>query len=438
MDTIQRNFWEDVRKSEGPEYSQFIISGFWTRTTIMVYLPNDFTALELEQMLDRSLPQGTFTILADGAITQDSTTLPSSPSIITIKLRGIRAGAKKDHKSNQENRHPRQTNTGTSISSSSRAPLAEIDPLQLKDAWSNSQNQNEPSANIDLGTHQKLEQKLAEILTDRGLLPSSKTAHVKHIMGKLPHKALRAALQAEDAWVQLKQLASSKYLELLPPQLLQKKEDTNSNKAALLPTDLSIPQGAWINDDDSEATVIEFSSVNPHSRGIACATVEQAMTYIKNTSEQSNHGLALLVPSCDIFPPSIFTITRVRTSLIHNLSKEPCLFDCQVIQLGKLQVLRKIVDHSIPIPPDAVKILFLSYKTEVTENWETYCKDALKSLFQTVPDLSAATLSTLTKQTNPKRSEVRIMMLVRKQSMPSILKTSGQHNWYCILLDNDE
>ena len=62
----------------------------------------------------------------------------------------------------------------------------------------------------------------------------------------------------------------------------------------------------------------------------------------------------------------------------------------------------------------------------------------MKHLFKAFQRLDTATLSVLQRNSSPKRSDAKVILLIRKAALVEVLRGSGSNLWYNILLDDSE
>ena len=251
---------------------------------------------------------------------------------------------------------------------------------------------------------------LRDILHGHGV-PEDRTEERAHLaIQKIGAAKLQEAVDSRNAWAQLKALGSTpkvNFLWVKPDELdaqIKKKAQSKfkiqtsqkkQNPAGkfqfaaqdLDPSFLKIVPGTFVLEDGSTVSQIPIMDVQAHRAGIAFATTEDVLPYLKEEKSISLDGLAVLTTTR--IPPhqqGLLPVTNLRIPAQVCPTDDPILIDGSLVNLGDRTISRARNDQTAEITElKTATLKLMLYKDETTIDWEQLKQAPLRTLLQRFP-----------------------------------------------------
>ena len=331
---------------------------------------------------------------------------------------------------------------------------------------------------VTFGGHgDELQLAVAAILKDHGVFGERVVNRAKEVVEKLGKTEVQHAIKSIRPWVALKQLANQltpkltlvwedEFNQVVKSRSKQNKavgwkrndgEKFSPAKVTILPEDIQVPAGVFVQDDGSVVHQIAIQQVGSIGKGLVVCTEEEAHQFL-HESCLSNQGLAFAVvnPSIEFVAansePERFPASCVST-------QEPMLVSAVIVQKGK-QGIKRASPSTKPkideVPVKTAKVLV--YKDQVDIPWETFQEGPLKYIVNQLRVLAVCRkpgckceswhvgesqseplldvwnrdfLTTGFKKAKPSEGELFACAIrVRSEVFPDIMKQSGQGGIY--------
>ena len=331
---------------------------------------------------------------------------------------------------------------------------------------------------VTFGGHgDELQLAVAAILKDHGVFGERVVNRAKEVVDKLGKTEVQQAIKSIRPWVALKQLANQltpklnlvwedEFNLVVKSRSKQSKavgwkrndgEKVSLAKVTVLPEDIQVPAGVFIQDDGSAVQQIAIQQVGSIGKGLVVCTEEEAHQFL-HESCLSNQGLAFAVvnPSNEFVAansePERFPASCVST-------QEPMLVSAVIVQKGK-QGIKRASPSTKPrideVPVKTAKVLV--YKDQVEVPWDNFQEGPMKYIVNQLRVLAVCRkpgckceswhvgesqneplldvwnrdfLTTGFKKARPSESELFACAIrVRSEVFPDIMKQSGQGGIY--------
>ena len=404
----------------------------WNAKSIEMIVPNTITALQLRNSIS-SIIGRTCSLRVDGQHVSDDVALAacSLSQVIRVKPTGLLGAGKWGNWGNDYHHDSGSANT-------------QIDPLQQYDAWAQSSSSAGPSWKTPSNENAKATAinpyKLLKELMANHIHQKFLQTHVSFILRKLGKANVLYAFEQTDAFKALKDLAYKQSLDLVPDKFAIQVDTLQEPALTLNIQDYTLPSSTWIEDIGKKLVpILDVAQIralaSKDATGIALASVEQAQAFLTGC-ELSTSALALVIP-CDDKPlqTSRFHVKQ-SVALMHKKTEQQIVFECFIVQLGKIVISRQVQQHALPIPAPSSRVVFILHHNE-QEDWEQRCKFSIKFLLTDIPTLEGALLTIITRSVSRDKKTIRITALLKTVSLPDILRLSGDP-YFIIPLDSEE
>ena len=255
---------------------------------------------------------------------------------------------------------------------------------------------------------------LAAILATKGVPSHLAAERASAALKKLGSMAVQTALTQTNPWAALKALttrpgsnfqfvtkaelqdyistkANSKHGATVPSH---KKKDKKTSKDATVPSMaldpavLQLDPSHFVDDEDDQLPQIPLAQVVADARGVALATLSEALPYLREVKHISADALGLLI--LDEVPSHLkgmATISAIRFPVTYLPTKDPLLIQGSLLQLGDHSVERKVIQDPVDMMDLAdTKVLKLQmFRDELSNQWEQITTAPIRHLFQMVP-----------------------------------------------------
>ena len=262
------------------------------------------------------------------------------------------------------------------------------------------------------GDGDTLEMRLATLLAQKGVPEDRANERALAGLRAVGEQTVEQALGSRNPWAILKQAASKPNVRFmwvrhdeLMKQVRQRAEESygvanavrkkdkgkqrnDSAPVQLIPAQLSLIRGLFVDDGGNEMTQIQFEEVKSQATGVAIATVAQVVPFLVEGKSLSVGPLAILTTAeVPHEQQGLLPVQRIRFPAEYIGTKEPVLVQGSLIQLGDGLVVRK-KDTNQPVV-EANKtctlrlVVFRDEWEEAQLSWTDLCKGPVKTLFLT-------------------------------------------------------
>ena len=270
------------------------------------------------------------------------------------------------------------------------------------EAWMHALSNRDPIRGcgaIDFATAQAA---LTELLPSKGVPVDRASERAALALKRLGLNPILRALAADNQWQALKSLGSNNerpFMWVSADELKQhiahkahqkfgasgknktkKPKDDKFRPPLSLPIDqLAIPDGAFVDSAKHAVLQIPLEKVKADARGIAVASVEQAMRFLQDGKCISTDHLALLT-SIEIPAPTPGHLIVENITWPAIFQKDPLLVKGSLLQLGDQHVALKKGPPPASSAVATVLMRFQVYKDQWPHDWQTFIKGPLRQL----------------------------------------------------------
>ena len=262
---------------------------------------------------------------------------------------------------------------------------------------------------------------LAALLATKGVPSMLAADRAAAAIKKLGHQAVTQALSQSNPWQALKALttrpghgfqfvqklelkeyidakAQSKHGATLASSKKKDKKPFKSSEHApvkLDPATLQLDPTHFVDDEGDQVPQINLSQVVADARGLAIASLTEALPYLQERKHISADALGLLI--LEEVPANLKAsaeIISIRFPVTYLPTKDPLLINGSLLQLGDHEISRR----PVPDPVSAMDLAesnvlkVLIYRDELESIWSQIAESPVRQLLQLVPLLRLCTL----------------------------------------------
>eukprot|EP00435_Cladocopium_sp_Y103_P070894 s259_g36.t1 len=266
----------------------------------------------------------------------------------------------------------------------------------------------------------ELQAQLAALLATKGVPSSQAADRAAAALKKLQASAVQSALSQANPWQALKALttkpgcgfqfvlktelqahidskAKSKHGAHISVQ--KKQKDKRPSKpdvpgALLDPETLLLNPAHFVDDEGDQVAQIKLSQVTADARGIAIASLNDTLPYLKERKNISSDALAILIT--EEIPPQLkatANVTAIRFPVTYLPTQDPLLIHGSLLQLGDHPVTRQSLNDPVKamdiVETHVLKIQM--FRDELSSLWDAIASSPVRQLFTLVPLLRLCT-----------------------------------------------
>ena len=251
---------------------------------------------------------------------------------------------------------------------------------------------------------------LASLLSEHGVDAGESLARAKDLMQQLGDTHVSAALQANNAWRELKWLANQMRppLVLIKPSELQraiekrggtfqvgnkrhkrpKGQGKGKHAPSLDASMLRLEPGLFQDQQDQALSQVAVASIGPQVSGVVVLNQAMAEPYLKANRCMSAGALGLFVVDSTVPSVTTLSVSSVRVPLMCTANSEPLLVDGLLYQLGAQHVKRSMPPAGCTVKAVATCVVkALVFRDMTEENWQQVCAHPLRHIFSKVSPL---------------------------------------------------
>lgn len=317
-----------------------------------------------------------------------------------------------------------------------------MDPLMQKDSWmewrktkTNQQN-DEPasSSNEKRPNYKQVTLQLAKLLEKHEVHIRHSQQHSKTIVQKLSLRKTHELLQNENAFDVLKESLSKMNFEIIPDKIKIKFHSKNlfsEEEFETMVQKLILPLKSMQQEGTGEdIEQIPFSSLKITAKGIAICSLSQALPFIKMKDPFSEQPLALLVVYQNEDVSEISKEDKVlacRIALKQDDTSVPSIFQCLLAQIGKIKVIRTVVNTTMHIPEKICRTMLTIGKDDVKEDWGGVKSNPIAYVYKVHPHLKEIIITNRLIHHKQEKHFSLVLVTTRNATLHTLLKLSGEH-----------
>ena len=253
--------------------------------------------------------------------------------------------------------------------------------------------------------------RLSTLLVEHGVAPGEALDRARHVIGILQESHVDAALNASNAWREMKWLANQQRppLSLIKPSELQAvveqrggtfqvgnkrhkqpKGQGKGHKAVqrLDASVLRLETGLFQSSEGHKLSQISLAGIGPNVSGVAIVNMAMADAYVRANKRLSVGSLGFLVVDSTTPPVTALGVSKVRVPLVCAVNSEPLLVDGLLIQLGAIAVERAPMSGGCAVQAVSTCVVkALIFRDMTKEPWTQVCAHPLKHIFSKVGPL---------------------------------------------------
>eukprot|EP00435_Cladocopium_sp_Y103_P041171 s401_g11.t1 len=255
---------------------------------------------------------------------------------------------------------------------------------------------------------------LAALLATKGVPTSSAAERAAAAIKKLGAPAIHGALAASNPWQALKALTTKpgqNFQFVLKSELMdyidarasskhgaqistKKKRDKHSAKSAAAPplapdpSALQLNPAHFVDDEGDQVAQIPLTQVVADARGLAVASLSEALPYLKEMKNISADALGLLIT--EEVPTNLrarANVASIRFPATYVPTQDPLLINGSLLQLGDHPISRRVnQDPVTSMDLAATNVLKVQlFRDELSTVWEEVASSPIRQLFRLVP-----------------------------------------------------
>eukprot|EP00435_Cladocopium_sp_Y103_P053215 s2024_g17.t1 len=255
---------------------------------------------------------------------------------------------------------------------------------------------------------------LAALLATKGVPTSSAADRAAAAIKKLGSPAIQSALSHANPWQALKALTTkpgqnfqfvlkSELMEYIDSRAASKhgaeisSKKKRAKKPAHPPSDvpltpepstLQLSPAHFVDDEGDQVAQIPLSQVIADARGLAIATLSEALPYLRETKNISSDALGLLIT--EEVPSNLKALANVaaiRFPATYLPTQDPLLIHGSLLQLGDHPISRKSLQDPVTsmdlAETNVLKVQL--FRDELPTAWEDIATSPIRHLFRLVP-----------------------------------------------------
>ena len=256
-----------------------------------------------------------------------------------------------------------------------------------------------------------MEKEVRDILHSHGVPEDRSKERFKTGLQKIGWQKMEDALNTKNPWASMKSAGSQPRVNFLwarPDELdkqIRHKAESKYKVAQshrktggkqrqaemhMAPTDLCLIPGTFATEDEREVTQLNIEEVAANRAGIAFATLEEVMPFLRDDKTLTMDALAILTTLP--VPPQeagLLPVTNLRYPAQYVPTKEAVLIEGSIIQLGDCSIVRKAQKAEVNITPLDTKAFKITvWKDEWSGDWDFFITNPVKQVITVFPKLS--------------------------------------------------
>eukprot|EP00435_Cladocopium_sp_Y103_P021134 s799_g5.t1 len=264
---------------------------------------------------------------------------------------------------------------------------------------------------------------LAALLATKGVPTSNAADRASAAIKRLGASAIQTALSHANPWQALKALTTKpghNFQFVLKSELMdyidsraaskhgaeissKKKQHKKSAKQAVdlsltpEPSTLQLNPAHFVDDEGDQVTQIPLSQVTADARGLAIATLSEALPYLRETKNISSDALGLLIT--EEVPgnlKALANVSAIRFPATYLPTQDPLLVHGSLLQLGDHPISRKPLQDPVTrmdlAETNVLKVQM--FRDELASLWDDVANFPIRQLFNLVPLFKLCTATT--------------------------------------------
>ncbi|CAK9103232.1 Retrovirus-related Pol polyprotein from type-1 retrotransposable element R2 [Durusdinium trenchii] len=251
---------------------------------------------------------------------------------------------------------------------------------------------------------------LETFLPTKGVPVEAAKARAQAAIKKLGVEALDAAISSADPWRGLKQAGGAlskpfqwvQYTEL-QQHIAQRSETRHgaSNKPDKLgnrgkrvelplnitPENLELLPNCFFDAMDEPLGMITMQNLRPDQRGLAIATEEQAVTFLKDSRNISTDAFGLLTIGELANSDSDSRVEHLHWTALYRPTQEPVIIRGSLINLGDVSIEKKAPAKAQTMPKIDTEVLRIQVFADMADTWPEFLRGPVKQIISQVSAL---------------------------------------------------
>lgn len=251
---------------------------------------------------------------------------------------------------------------------------------------------------------------LETFLPTKGVPVEAAKARAQAAIKKLGVEALDAAISSADPWRGLKQAGGAlskpfqwvQYTEL-QQHIAQRSETRHgaSNKPDKLgnrgkrvelplnitPENLELLPNCFFDAMDEPLGMITMQNLRPDQRGLAIATEEQAVTFLKDSRNISTDAFGLLTIGELANSDSDSRVEHLHWTALYHPTQEPVIIRGSLINLGDVSIEKKAPAKAQTMPKIDTEVLRIQVFADMADTWPEFLRGPVKQIISQVSAL---------------------------------------------------